>query len=260
MKRILFWAGWLGFAVCGALLAFQALRSHWATRELYNPVARGRRLAEQLGCFGCHGPEGGHGAPNPGSATGKVPSLHSETLMMDARNVEQIREYIALGYPEGRVGSAAWKQAQAAALKMPAFQDRLSSFELEDLVTYYTSVNDTLDLPDAARPGRELALSLGCFNCHGRDGSGGVRNPGSFKGYVPGWIGPDFAELAQDEGELREWILKGGLKRLDDNPAARAFLDSQQVQMPPYESLLSREKLDSLVAYIQALRVRRSPR
>jgi mono/diheme cytochrome c family protein len=259
MKRILFWMGWLGFAVCGVVLGLEALRGHWARREL-NPVARGRLLAERMGCFGCHGAEGGRGVPNPGSATGKVPGLRSETLMMDAPTLAEIREYIALGYPKSRVGSEAWKQAQQAALKMPAYKDRLGPAELDDLAAYYASVNDVLDLPEAAWAGRELAERLGCFNCHGREGAGPLPNPGSLKGFVPGWLGPDYDELVQNEAELREWILEGGLRRLAENPAARQFLTRQKVQMPPYKTLLSPEQLDALVAYFQALRVKHGPR
>jgi mono/diheme cytochrome c family protein len=143
---------------------------------------------------------------------------------------------------------------------MPAFDVRLDPRDIDDLVAYYASVNDRMELPDAARPGRELAVSLGCFNCHGRDGAGGVQNPGSLKGYVPGWLGSDFEELVRDESELREWIQKGGIQRLAENPAARAFLERQTVQMPPFQTLLDPEKLDHLVIYIQSLRSRREPR
>jgi hypothetical protein len=247
-RSVLLLAGWLGFAACGAVLALGQLRQHWAQRES-NPVARGRLLAGRLGCFGCHAPPGAPQVPNPGSATGTVPAFKSATLMMDVSGPEDIREYILHGYPRRKAGGAAWQQAQAAALKMPAYQGELDAEQLEDLLAYYLSANNRLDLPQPALAGRELASRLGCFGCHGVDGSGGVANPGSLKGYVPGWLGPDYHELVAGQAELREWILDGSIRRLREHLAARQFLTRQKVQMPPYRSLL-----DALVAYIEALR------
>jgi mono/diheme cytochrome c family protein len=192
--------------------------------------------------------------PNPGSATGTVPAFKSATLMMDVSGPEDIREYILHGYPRRKVDSTAWHQAQAAALKMPAYEDVLDAAQTDDLLAYYLSANDRVDLDGPARAGRALASRLGCFGCHGIDGSGGVPNPGSLKGYVPGWLGPDYSELVASPAELREWILDGSVGRLREHLAARQFLRRQKVQMPPYRSLLDAAQLDALVAYIEALR------
>jgi mono/diheme cytochrome c family protein len=172
MRRVLFLLGWVGFIVCAGVLGLQELRAHWARQELTS-LARGRSLAVAMGCFGCHGSElAGRGVPNPGAATGKVPSFKSETLMMDVHDEQDIREYIADGFPQRRRGSSGWDQAQAAALKMPAFKDRLTEAQLDDLVAYYSAVNDRWEMPEDVRKGRELAISLGCFQCHGMDGLG----------------------------------------------------------------------------------------
>lgn len=254
MRRLLFWLGWLGFLACAAVLGLQELRAHWARQELTS-LARGRALAVDLGCFGCHGPEtGGRGVPNPGAAAGKVPSFKSETLMMDVHDQKDIREYIADGFPQSRRQGSGWDQAQAAALKMPAFKDRLSDAQLDDLVAYYSAVNDRWEMPEEVRKGRQLAISLGCFQCHGVDGLGGLANPGSLKGYVPGWLGADFDELVGNDAELREWITKGSIQRFLDNPAAKHFVTAQKVQMPPFESLVQPADLDAIVAYIGWLR------
>ena len=49
-------------------------------------------------------------------------------------------------------------------------------------------------------------------------GAGGVPNPGSFKGYVPGFWGADFDELVRDDAELREWIETGRVRRIAEHP------------------------------------------
>ena len=79
-------------------------------------------------------------------------------------------------------------------------------------------------------------------------------NPGSFKGYIPAWSGPDFAELVRDEDELRAWIREGRIQRLESNPVARFFTNRQVIQMPAYKAVLNAAELDAIVAYIHWLR------
>src|SRR5437867_846540 len=40
-----------------------------------------------------------------------------------------------------------------------------------------------------AQRGYGMALRSGCFTCHGPNGAGGVKNPGSEDGEVPGFSG-----------------------------------------------------------------------
>src|SRR5437899_791643 len=82
--------------------------------------------------------------------------------------------------------------------------------------------------PVVAR-GRERMVKFRCESCHGIGGSGGVANPGSFKGYVPGWLGDDFKDLARDDSELRQWILDGGVERLAKDHLAVFFLTRQRL-------------------------------
>ena len=42
---------------------------------------RGRELAARIGCFGCHGPDGTHGTPNPGRTDRTVPGFGSDVMM-----------------------------------------------------------------------------------------------------------------------------------------------------------------------------------
>ena len=131
----------------------------------------------------------------------------------------------------------------------------LSPDELDDLVAYFRARSWwTPDIPDAAREGREIAMRLGCFGCHGPSGIGGVPNPGSLKGHIPPWDGHEFDELVHSESELREWILDGPIKRLRDNPLAMHFLEAQKTAMPAYRQYISGDELDRMVAYIQWMR------
>jgi mono/diheme cytochrome c family protein len=105
-----------------------------------------------------------------------------------------------------------------------------------------------------AEAGRQVALQYGCFNCHGPQGRGALDNPGSLKGYVPGWDGPDYADLVRSEDEAREWILDGRPQRLRDSRLARFFMDRQKVPMPAYREHLTDAEVGALLAYIRWLR------
>lgn len=216
-------------------------------------VDQGRALAQELGCFNCHGPGGRGGVANPGSKGGEVPSFHEGTLMMYAHDDQDLREYILDGAPAKKLARPAYRaEMEAQAIRMPAYRRVVSDRQVDALVAYLRATSDLLGPADepAAR-GAELALANGCFACHGEMGSGGLPNPGSLKGYIPGFGGPDYAELVQNDEELRGWIVKGGIPRLLDDPAARFFIDRQRVQMPAFESHLSAEEIDAIIAYVK---------
>jgi mono/diheme cytochrome c family protein len=150
------------------------------------------------------------------------------------------------------------KLREKAAIQMPAFRGVLRGRDLEDLVAYVKAVSDLEKPQDAkADEGRRAAASYGCFNCHGPQGRGTPSNPGSLKGYIPSWDGPDFPELARDDAEVREWILDGNVRRLVANPAARFFLERQRVKMPAYRGHIKDDELEQIVAYIRWLRTPR---
>jgi mono/diheme cytochrome c family protein len=136
---------------------------------------------------------------------------------------------------------------------MPAFEDVLSTRELDDLVEYYKAVAAFETPPPEARDGYRVASRLGCFGCHGPGGQVGSRNPGSFKGYIPPWQGRDYAELVRNDHELRDWILDGRIERFKSNPLARYFTRRQIIQMPAYREVLRDGELESLVSYIKWL-------
>jgi hypothetical protein len=58
---------------------------------------------------------------------------------------------------------------------------------------------------DPAARGRVLAGRLGCFNCHGPEGVGGVANPGSRWETVPGFGEQTLMMYAASDDEVREY-------------------------------------------------------
>ena len=225
---------------------------------LEDPAERGYVIAEDLGCFSCHGPEGVGGIENPGSYDGVIPALSGGEMMMWADSEDQLREWILYGRlleedEEERSGLAAG-QATDRALVMPAFEPYLTAGELDDLVAYVKSISG-LQFPEdkAAAKGLELVHKLGCFRCHGAMGTGGVSNPASLKGYVPGFFGEDYAELVADDGELEQWIRNGISDRFANDPLAKRVIAGQALKMPAYGEFLEDEEIDQLLAVVRWL-------
>jgi mono/diheme cytochrome c family protein len=220
-----------------------------------NAAQRGRKLAVELGCFNCHGPGGTGGVPNPGSKTDEVPSFHEGTIMMYAHGDQDLREYILDGAPAAKLARPEYRAEQAAqALHMPAFKDVVSAAQVDDLVAFLRVVSGLLE-PDAepAQRGAELALTSGCFHCHGDMGIGGMPNPGSLKGYIPGFDGEDFRELVRNDDELRAWIAEGSIPRLRNDQLASYFIERQRIQMPAFKDHLAPADIEALVAYARWL-------
>jgi len=230
-------------------LALVVTRSGWQRAALDTPVQRGRVLAERMGCFGCHGPGGGQPISNPGAKGGEVPGWPGGTWMMWNRDESDVRAWILKGRPEHREADA------GALIKMPAFERRLAPKEVDDLVAFVLAASHFGPIPDeAASTGHELAYKMGCFGCHGPEGRGLVMNPGSLKGYIPPWDGPDYPDLVRDDAELRQWVRNGTSDRFAADPVARRLLQSQAIAMPAYGERASDDDLRSLVAYIAWVR------
>jgi mono/diheme cytochrome c family protein len=217
--------------------------------------ARGRKLAGELGCFNCHGPGGRGGVPNPGSRWDEVPSFREGTPMMFVHDDDDIREYIRNGAPAAKRARESYrKEIDAQAIRMPAFANWVDETQVDALVAFVRAASELLVPEDEhVLRGAELARANGCFACHGEMGSGGHPNPGSFKGYIPGFVGTDFEELVRDENELRSWIAEGTIPRLRDDPFASFFLERQRIQMPAYGEHLQEDEIEALMAYVRWL-------
>ena len=246
-------------SLIGALTVAAALvwagRQYW-TRHNLGRVQRGYEVASEKGCFACHGPGGLKGIANPGHPEEEVPPWAGGLMTMYAQNEGELREWILDGLPKRlRDDPEQKKQRSGAVMEMPAWRGLLSERELDDVVAYVKAVGD-FERPqdEKADEGRKIAERAGCFGCHGPQGRGATPNARAFKGYIPSWDGKDFPELARDEGEIREWILDGGARRISGTKAGKFFLERQPIKMPAYRGHLKSEEVDRLVDYINWLR------
>jgi mono/diheme cytochrome c family protein len=253
--------GWSHIAAAVFLLTTLAFAFPTIKHTLLPPeitaVQRGQLLADQLGCFRCHGPDGRGGVPNPGSQDETVPGFQGGMLVMYAHDDQEIREYILEGLPASRRADREYlAQREKQALRMPAYRGAVSGQEVRDLIAYVKAASAFVS-PLPATPearGMDIAYRNGCLSCHNVMGAGGLKNPGSLKGYIPGWWGEDFDELVRDEAELRQWIEEGRIKRLAEHPIARHFVEGQRVQMPAYKKFLTPEEITELVRFVQWVR------
>jgi hypothetical protein len=166
--------------------------------------------------------------------------------MMYVKSDEEIRRYIVEGSPERPEETA----HEHAAIDMPAYGDVVSEADLADLVATFKVLSGMV-APARGTPervGYDVARQWKCFSCHGPGGSGGLPNPGSFTGFVPGFYGADFRDLVRDRREFDLWILEGAIPRLASHRIANYFLSRQLLSMPEYRELRA-EQIDGLWAY-----------
>jgi mono/diheme cytochrome c family protein len=237
-------------ASAAAALALPALRGWWRWRES-NGLVKAARIFNREGCAACHLPAQGVEIRNPGSRLGTVPSLWGGSVMMYAKSLPEVEAYVRSGHPPDRMPPA------DQLIRMPAFEKRLGAADIRRLARYVWAAGG-MHVPDegAVARGYDAAVKNGCFSCHGVAGSGGRRNPGSFKGYLPGWLGPDYAELVRSDGELDEWIRTGAVRRLESNRIAQFFMRRQVLRMPAFGPRLSSAELDDLKIFVKWQRVR----
>ena len=231
--------------------------TRWALgRRESNPILRGRLLAAEQGCVTCHWPWAQRSIPNPGSRWGSVPRLAHGNARMYAEDRAEIEEFIRFGAPR------AWLDDPTVAarldgqlVRMPAYDGKLSQADLADLVAFTCAV-ERVELPgsEAAAEGRDAYLKHGCVVCHGVEASGGLANPGSLGGFVPGFLGANFEHLVRDEAEFREWIVDGTSSRIEANPLARFFMRRQRVAMPAYGEQLTDEEISAMWDWVQEVR------
>jgi cytochrome c553 len=230
----------------------------WIFPPLTHAAADGRAVAIRLGCPACHGADAGGGFRNPGS-DGDVPALAGGEMMMWADSEQELREWILHGHPlsqERDYEPSGYDAGQGSgrAVVMPEFENHLRPGELGLLLEWLRAVSG-LQFP--AEPeiqrGLDLAHELGCFDCHGPMGTGGVSNPGSLKGYVPGLFGADYDELVRSPAELLQWIRSGISDRFSDNPVARTVIARQALKMPAYGNHLDATQLEDLAALVEWL-------
>jgi mono/diheme cytochrome c family protein len=104
-----------------------------------------------------------------------------------------------------------------------------------------------------AERGYRVAVRAGCFNCHGPNGTGGVNNPGSEDGEVPGFAGGTPMMWVKSESELRDYILDGAPARKRADPLYRQQMERQLLAMPAYRGYIKNRDVDDLVIYLRAV-------
>ncbi|GAB4108991.1 MAG: hypothetical protein Kow001_08170 [Acidobacteriota bacterium] len=225
----------------------------------YSPAHRGRQVAVAAGCFSCHGGLGTVPSLNPG----RGPEATVPDMVHERMDLDELRQWIRDGISEERRQSQAFQAArQNRVIHMPAFGSRLASSEIEDLVAYLAlqQYAHSARFRPAPSAGETLARRYACFTCHGELGQGGVENPGSLKGYIPGFFGNDFRALTRngERQDLREWILDGHSQSFWQQGFAgfypgQYFTHRQSIKMPAYRGFISDEEVETLVDYLLEL-------
>jgi mono/diheme cytochrome c family protein len=160
-----------------------------------------------------------------------------------------VRAWILDGHPPDR------SPDKDALLAMPAYRGRLYRAETDDLVAYVLAVSQFGKIEDEkANDGHEAAIHYGCFGCHGPEGRGLVADPGSLKGYVPTWDGPDYPDLVRNDAEFRQWVKDGTIDRFRGNPAARHLLATEALKMPAFGARIQPAEVEALFAYVKWVR------
>lgn len=261
---LLLLAGFL--AAVGATVAVQL-----AKRPESSPVSRGARLAEEAGCFACHGrseeePRFNLRQAAPGEWRAKNnPSLWENEIT----KVDVLVDWITNGVPADEA-----EKHKNLLIRMPAYRDRLTPGEIEDLAAWILAEGMKIwtDPPAVKAPaagqklteeqllvaGDALSRRHGCYQCHGELGQGGVANPGSLKGYIPGFQGRDFLQLTADgdRAEILHWIDHGRGRAVEAGllgRVAKRYFEGQAIPMPGYRDLLTPAEKELLADYLLLL-------
>jgi mono/diheme cytochrome c family protein len=212
--------------------------------------SRGASVYTELGCGTCHeslvlGPI-------------QLPRKPAPHVFEKWIETSELLEHVRFG----SYGSDDYAVAQRSIprkIKMPAYNDWIAESDLRALLVFL-QVNQLTNMRSKSA-GQNLARKYGCFDCHGPLGLGGVVNPRSFKGYIPGWFGSDFDELTNggDREIVAEWIVDGTSAHVTNQSfgrgmIARHFGESQTIKMPAFERRMPSEDLDLVVDYVLLLR------
>ncbi len=267
--RILGWLllGLLVAAITGTIV-FQVER----TPEV-SPIGRGHQLALQAGCFACHGGGDGEVRFNLRQANDKWVGKPNPTFW---DNGIAERAVLVDWISNGVTADQAAKHKKLF-IQMPAYKDRLKPDEIEAIVAWilaeglkFTQTTAALKAKPAtitAKPatpeelliaGDRLSRQSGCYQCHGELGQGGIANPDSFKGYIPGFFGKDFRELTAngDRAEVLHWIDHGRGLAIESGPLgriARHYFEGQATKMPGYRDQLTAVEKELLADYLLLL-------
>ena len=171
----------IAIPLLGLVLGSTGVR--WWRSHGIGPVQRGWTVASKRGCLACHGPSGRHQEAAEESPIGVVPSFVHDDVVAYSRHDGEIREWILDGKPR-RIREQQGDE-KPALLQMPAWRDRLSGQELEDLVAWIAAVSDFEEPPAPAASGREIAARLGCSAATGLRDAATRRTPAPSRATSP---------------------------------------------------------------------------
>lgn len=222
----------------------------------YSPAHRGLLVARKAGCLQCHVQFDGRGSVNP-SKSGRAEQVPN--FFTERHEISWIRQWVVDGGDKPGQRSQVNVSSEEDALTMPAFGNRLSEEELRDVVSFVAlgQYGQGAGRLDILAEGERIARQHACYTCHGELGQGGVDNPLSLKGYIPGFFGEDFRALTRNGNlqDIREWILEGHSQFFWDRGfaglyPARFFTERQAIRMPAYRDFLSAQELELLTAHV----------
>lgn len=126
-------------------------------------AARGLRVADDMGCLGCHGPGGSGGRANPRSAIGSIPGWYGADFRHLVADRGEFDAWVRTGRgPRLESNPLARWFTSRQLVAMPAYPD-LSDERLDDLWAYVTWLNRTAGGLDAVtrprRPGSATPTS-----------------------------------------------------------------------------------------------------
>lgn len=238
-----------------------------------SPVSRGARLVDSAGCLACHGRGDGEKRFNLRLRADKWAAKTNPTFWdAEITSVDKLVEWISNGVVADEV-----EKHKKLFIQMPAYKDRLKPDEIEAIAAWILAegLKFTQGTGPEARPlppltgqpltpdqvlvrGDRLARKAGCYQCHGELGQGGVSNPGSFKGYIPGFQGRDFLQLTAngDRNEVLHWIDHGRGLAIESGLVGKftkRYFDGQAIPMPAYRDQLTAPEKELLADYLLLL-------
>jgi len=242
-----------GLIVCGIILAQLTIFAAEST-----PYSRGLELVRDNGCMSCH--EGSRLSPQGEARTqGAFAGTLVPPLIGCELSDSEFTSWVLDGSP---LGAESLKGASGglSKLKMPAYKGRLDKKDIADILAWSQiaghQAGGAAQRPESRIARAEaLAEQHGCFECHGPLGQGGVKNPGSLTGQIPGFAGEELKHLCDDSDPVavEDWIRRGRSERfLSGDPfsaAGRWFMNRQLTKMPGYDETLSDEEVQLLVEY-----------
>lgn len=243
-----------------------------------SPVFLGEGLAVSSGCFGCHGRVEAENRANfrpdrsGGWRRGSIATFWEDGITESEELIEWIRD----GCPADKA-----ERHKQLFIQMPAYGDGfLETDEIDAIAAWILTegLKQTEGLGNGTLPaiemtavevggldhdrlfvlGDRVSRQQGCYQCHGELGQGGVPNPASFKGTIPGFFGSEFRELTDggDRAEILHWIdhgrgdtIESGLKGI----LAKRFFENQAIGMPGYKDLLNEGEKALLVDFLLLL-------